>query len=68
MVAPENKNGIIAYRFQAVCGMTRAFTRDDNYATRVMLINSDKSYKIVTLDMFLTSRSNLDTKLPEIRY
>ena|GEM_PF-801855 len=48
--------------------MTRAFTRDDKYATRVMLINSDKSYKIVTLDMFLTSRSNLDTKLPEIRY
>jgi len=63
MVAPENKNGIIAYRFQAVCGTARAFTRRDKYVKSMMLI-----VKNVTTDILLTSRSNLDTNLPEIRY
>jgi len=68
MVAPEKKNGIIAYRFQAVCGVARAFTRRDKYAKSMMLIAIHKSYKNVTTDILLTSRSNLDTNLPEIRY
>jgi len=65
MVAPESKNGIIAYRFQAVCGMARAFTSDDKNAHCKLLRNY---YENVTKGKFLTSRTNPAIKLPEIRY